>query len=426
MRPKPQPVDNAIGRCFEHIKKYEPQVRAFVEGTFNEEQALDGYTQSILNEHLPLRGKLLGVKDIINVDGHNTRCGSALPQTLFSGAEASCVSKLCEAGATVVGKTVTTEFAISNPGPTRNPRNLAYTPGGSSSGSAAAVAAGFCDIAIGTQTTGSIIRPAGYCGVIGYKPSFGRIARDGVLLFSKSMDHIGLFASNMTTLEEATTVLVDDWNMPDPSNLIEVNIGIPQGSYMDFMNDQVAKQFSDTCTKLEGAFYNIKRLILVNDIVAHNAAIDRLTYGELYRVHDEWYEKYRDIYSPSSRESLELGKTISDQELQQLLAQAREVQLWMQSFMVRSDVDVWVAPVAPDVAPKGLASTGDYRMNAIWSYTGLPIVTIPTGVTEENLPYAIQIVGRYGKDEQLLQVAKRIQDVISISPIQNEWELPDL
>jgi len=262
--------------------------------------------------------------------------------------------------------------------------------------------------------------------VIGYKPSFGRIARDGVLLFSKSMDHIGLFASNMTTLEEATTVLVDDWKMPDPSNLIEVNIGIPQGSYMDFMNDHVAKQFSDTCTKLEGAFNNIKRLILVNDIAAHNEAIDRLTYGELYRVHDEWYEKYRDIYSPSSRESLELGKTISDQELQQLLAQAREVQLWMQSFMVRSDVDVWVAPVAPDVAPKGLASTGDYRMNAIWSYTGLPIVSIPTGVTDENLPYAIQIVGRYGQDERLLQIAKRIQDVIDISPIQNEWELPDL
>jgi len=118
MRPKHQLVDNAIGRCFDHIKKYEPQVGAFVECTFNEELVLDRYTRSILNEHLPLRGKLLGVKDIINVDGHSTRCGSALPHTLFSGAEASCVSKLCEAGASVVGKTVTTEFAISNPGPT--------------------------------------------------------------------------------------------------------------------------------------------------------------------------------------------------------------------------------------------------------------------------------------------------------------------
>lgn len=425
MYPNTQFNDTAIGKHLEYIKKHEPQVHAFVEGTFSEELVLNAYTSAVVNEHLPLAGKLLGVKDIINVDGYSTRCGSALPHTLFSGAEASCISKLREAGAIVAGKTVTTEFAISNPGSTRNPRNLAYTPGGSSSGSAAAVAAGFCDIAVGTQTTGSTIRPAGYCGVIGYKPSFGRIARDGVVLFSKSMDHVGLLASNMEVLEKTAAILVDGWNIQNLGNTAEVNIGLPQGSYMDLACARVAEQFSKTCAALEPAFKSLNSLILVDDIAAHNKAIDRLTYGELYRVHAEWFDMYRDLYSPSSSESLELGKTISDQELQQLLAQAGEMQHWMQTFMIRNGVDVWVTPVAPDVAPKGLASTGDYRMNAIWSYTGLPIVTIPTGVTNENLPYAMQIVGRYGQDEHLLQIAKNMQDVIGINSMKNEWDLPN-
>ena len=171
------------------IAKYEPSVKAFVPGTFVQKKVNDAYKKSnILNRSThPLAGTTLGIKDIINIDGHLTECGSNLPSKLFSGPQASCVTKLLNAGAVFVGKTVTTEFAISDPGLTHNPRNLGHTPGGSSSGSAAAVAAGFCDVALGTQTSGSIIRPAGFCGVIGYKPTFGRIPTDGVLPFSKSM-----------------------------------------------------------------------------------------------------------------------------------------------------------------------------------------------------------------------------------------------
>ena len=193
---------------------------------------------------------LLGVKDIINVDGYPTRCGSALPHGLFDGPQASCVTRLCEAGAIVVGKTVTAEFAISDPGATRNPRNLAHTPGGSSSGSAAAVAAGFCDIAIGTQTSGSTIRPAGYCGVIGYKPSFGRIARDGVFPFSTSMDHVGLFTSNLMTLQAVVPLLVDNWHQLASSVDTPVCIGIPEGSYIDLATKRVAEQFSNVIGRL--------------------------------------------------------------------------------------------------------------------------------------------------------------------------------
>ena len=169
----------------EHIIKYEGRVKSFVKGTFDDNRILEDWkknqSKTIIN--FPLKDLLFGVKDIINVDGYPTRCGSLLPSELFNGSQASCVSTLLNAGAIFAGKTVTAEFAVSDPGETRNPRNLFHTPGGSSSGSGASVAAGFCDIAIGTQTSGSVIRPAGYCGMVGYKPSFGRISRDGVLLF---------------------------------------------------------------------------------------------------------------------------------------------------------------------------------------------------------------------------------------------------
>src|SRR5690606_13419755 len=135
----------------------------------------------------PLYGALVGVKDVFHVDGFVTRAGSKLPPELFAGPEAVCVKRLREAGALIAGKTVTTEFAFFEPGPTRNPHNVAHTPGGSSSGSAAAVAAGMCNLALGTQTIGSVIRPAAYCGIIGFKPSLNRIPTEGLVYFSRTI-----------------------------------------------------------------------------------------------------------------------------------------------------------------------------------------------------------------------------------------------
>ena len=186
------------------------------------------------------------MKDIINVDGYPTRCGSLLPSELFNGSQASCVSTLLNAGAIFAGKTVTAEFAVSDPGETRNPRNLFHTPGGSSSGSGASVAAGFCDIAIGTQTSGSVIRPAGYCGVVGYKPSFGRISRDGVLLFSNSMDHVGVCTRDLDVLEKVLPLLVDGWRFQKPKVNKNTSIGIPKGSYIYLSKPNVLKQFFNT------------------------------------------------------------------------------------------------------------------------------------------------------------------------------------
>src|SRR5258706_6494819 len=159
----------------------------------------------------PLYGIPLGIKDMFHVDGFLTRAGSRLPPELFSGPEAACVRNLRDAGALILGKTISTEFAYFEPGPTRNPHNLEHTPGGSSSGSAAAVAAGFCPLALGTQAIGSTIRPAAFCGIVGFKPTYKRISTKGWILSSEALEHVGIFTQDLAGMELAASLLCQNW-----------------------------------------------------------------------------------------------------------------------------------------------------------------------------------------------------------------------
>jgi len=407
------------------ITKHEPSVKAFVPGTFVRKKVSDAYNKSNTQNRSthPLAGTLMGIKDIINIDGYLTECGSNLPSKLFSGPQASCVTKLLKAGAVVVGKTVTTEFAISDPGLTRNPRNLGHTPGGSSSGSAAAVAAGFCDIALGTQTSGSIIRPAGFCGVIGYKPTFGRIPTDGILPFSKSMDHVGLMASNLDVLEKTLKVIVKDWSEIPYNENDNYNLGVPLGSYIELADSEVTSQYLNIVEKLSSSTYQAKNVTLIEDILKYNDEMDELIHAELYQVHAKWFKHYRDDYKVLSLQSIAAGENVKKERFVHLKEKANAYSSWMQSLMNKEKIDLWVAPTAPTLAPLGLSNTGDFKMASIWSYTGLPVLCLPTGVSINNLPYSIQIIGRYGEDELLLKHAKKIQNIIGELQIKNFWEI---
>ena len=422
-----QPIQSYLmEQRVDYIARYEPSVKAFVDETFDSDRVLDAIVQS--DERLPLKGLLLGVKDIINVDQFPTRCGSVLPARLFNGPQASCATRLFKAGAVMVGKTVTAEFAVSDPGPTRNPRNLNHTPGGSSSGSAAAVAAGFCDIALGTQTSGSVIRPAGYCGTFGYKPSFGRVALDGVLPYSKSMDHIGLFAKDMSTMAATLPILVTDWKNTKDSLVNKPIIGVPMGSYIDLAMPHVSAQFEMIISAIKQMDAIVKPIILCDDIASHNDTHDLIANAELYQIHKSWIKNYWEIYKPMSRAALEFGQNVSNKILMESLNKARKVQSWMQQLMVEHAIDAWIAPVAPDLAPKGIGSTGDFRMNAIWSFTGLPIITFPTGTDNQNLPYSVQIIGRFGRDESLLNISRYLHQAIGVDELPLAWsvERPEL
>ncbi|MFL2798936.1 MAG: amidase [Paracoccaceae bacterium] len=414
-----------MDKKLELIEKYESLVKAFVPTTFSKQVLKDNFeiSQELNKDHYPLAGMFLGIKDIINIDGYPTACGSSLPTDLFSGPQASSVTKLLNAGTVLVGKTVTTEFAISDPGLTRNPRNLAHTPGGSSSGSAAAVAAGFCDIAIGTQTSGSVIRPAGFCGVVGYKPTFNRIPTDGIIPFSKSMDHLGVFASEIDILEETIKVITKDWFQECFHKKGGFKIAVPTGSYMELADSEIKSQFFDFLKKINSSIYTVENFHLVDDISAYNDELDELIHAELYDVHANWFKQYRNYYQPLSRKSIEAGKKVKIERLDQLRSKAHAYSSWLNKFMRDSDIDFWLAPTAPTVAPRGLEYTGDFKMASIWTYTGLPVICLPTGVNQDNLPYSIQLIGRYGEDELLLNHAKNMEAIIGKLELKNFWEL---
>src|SRR5688572_28358817 len=200
----------------DRIEAREPELQALLPETDRRERLLHDARE--LQERFPdctarspLFGIPVGVKDIFQVEGYATRAGSRLPPERFEGPEASCVTSLRQAGALILGKTVTTEFACFAPGPTRNPHRPTHTPSGSSSGSAAAVAAGYCPLALGSQTIGSVIRPAAFCGVVGFKPTFGGVPMDAVVPVAPSLDHVGFFTPDAAGLDLAASVLVPDW-----------------------------------------------------------------------------------------------------------------------------------------------------------------------------------------------------------------------
>ncbi len=398
----------------DEVESKEPQIQAFVSGTFNRNRILDTANDLLEKyphpaDRPPLFGLPIGVKDIFRVHGFPTQCGSRLPPSLFEGVEASCVNKLRQAGAIIMGKTVTAEFAGFEPGPTRNPHNFAHSPGGSSSGSAAGVAIGYFPVALGTQTSGSITRPAAYCGVIGLKPSFGRIPRDGVILYSQSIDHVGIFVRDSELIHSVMQVLVEDWSNENLEIQKKPVVGLPDGPYLKQATQPALDHFFAQMKRLEQKGCEIKRIPLFDDIARINACHDRLVTGEVTRIHAQWYRGYPALYSNRMLESFSRGSHISDEELNELRKQRMDLRKQIQETMRAHHIDCWVCPSATDSAPAGLSSTGDPIMNLPWSNSGLPTISIPSGVDSSGLPHGIQLVGKFMRDEELLDSASKLE-----------------
>ncbi len=271
------------------IDKKESQIKALIPEKNKQERLIkdvDTLRKRFPNTGVrpPLYGVLVGIKDIVNADGFNTKGGSNLPSKLFKGKEASVVTKLKDAGAIVLGKTVTTEFAYFEPGETRNPHNLEHTPGGSSSGSAAAVASGIVPLAIGTQTIGSIIRPAAYCGIVGFKPSFDRIQKDGVIPFSGSADHIGIFTQDIDGIDLAASVLCDNWKS-DKQETNKAIIGAVKGEYLKQATPEIIEFYETKIKQLKEAGYQVKRIDPFENIEEINTKHQAMNAYEFHEVH---------------------------------------------------------------------------------------------------------------------------------------------
>lgn len=325
------------------------------------------------------------------MDGLPTTAGSALPPEELAGPEAAAVSLLKRAGAVVLGKTVTTEFAYFEPGPTRNPRDPSRTPGGSSSGSAAAVAAGYCPVALGTQTIGSIIRPAAYCGVVGYKPTYGRISTQGIVPLAESFDTVGLLAGDVAWVARTAAVLCASWREIGEAPK-RPPLTVPDGPLLDRVEPVAREAFEWQIQRVRHAGYEIRRTKAFAKLDEIERAHKRLMFAEMARVHADWFARYEALYRPRTAAAIREGMDVPLDEQHAL----RASRLWLRSALAGR---VWACPAATGAPPAGLESTGDPIMNLPWTNAGLPAVTIPME------GFGLQIVGEWMRDEELLTLA---------------------
>lgn len=347
-----------------------------------------------------LYGVLVGVKDMFHVEGLPTRAGSQLPPALFAGPEAASVAALRAAGALILGKTVTTEFAYFEPGPTRNPHNLDHTPGGSSSGSAAAVAAGLCPLALGTQTVGSVIRPAAFCGIVGFKPGYGRISTNGVIAFSVSTDHVGLFTQDVAGMTLAAALLCRDWQPAAVQSGALPILGVPEGPYLDQAAPEALTAFAEQVMRLEQAGFTVRRVAAFADIAAITRRHRQMIAAEMARVHTVWFAQHESLYRPRTAAIIREGQDVNDSELAAARAGRAALRTELTELMFQAGVDIWISPAATGPAPVGIDATGDPALNLPWTHAGLPTITLPAGRTANGLPLGLQAAAL--TDERLL------------------------
>jgi Asp-tRNA(Asn)/Glu-tRNA(Gln) amidotransferase A subunit family amidase len=434
-------LEHYIETLFQHVEAVEPEVQALVSEPLRRVRLLEQARRlktrfPVPSERPPLYGIPVGIKDIFHVEGFLTRAGSQLPPhalavgsgTVARGGamEAAVVTRLRDAGALILGKTVTTEFAYFGPGPTRNPHDLNHTPGGSSSGSAAAVAAGMCPLAVGTQTIGSVIRPAAFCGIVGFKPSYGRIPTDGLILFSASADHVGLFTQDVAGMELAAAVVCDGWQQPSPSSQEagrgggradrRLVLGVPEGAYLEQASDEGLAAFGGHLMQLEDVGYSVHRVPVLDDIAGIAKRHRQLIAAEIAHVHAAWFDRYRSLYRPRTVEIILEGQAVSAAALSAGRASQMTLRRELQANMSQAGIDLWVTPAAPGPAPQGIGSTGDPAMNLPWTHAGMPAVTLPAGRAANGLPLGLQCVAPFMADERLLLWASELAAALETRP----------
>lgn len=354
-----------------------------------------------------LYGVLVGIKDVFHVEGMLTRAGSQLPIEELQGAQGAAVSSLLDAGALVLGKTVTTEFAYFGPGPTRNPLNLEHTPGGSSSGSAAAVAAGYCPLAIGTQTIASTIRPAAFCGIVGFKPSYDRIPQAGIIPVAPSVDTVGVFTADVASMSPAAQVLIKDWH--PVSTTTRPVLGVPHGAYLERASLEARAHFDAVLKRLADAGFVIQRVNAFDDFEQVEKRHRALVAAEAAATHAAWFDRYASLYHVKTSELILQGRAIEAATLERARSSRLELRQELGRVMDQQGIDAWITPAATGAAPRTLESTGDPIMSLPWAYVGLPSVAIPSGKNREGLPLGLQMVGQWYRDERLLENARQVE-----------------
>ncbi|NNE63091.1 MAG: amidase [Gammaproteobacteria bacterium] len=410
-------AEELLQNTLQRIEQLEPDIGAWQH--LDTDVALEQARQADLARRSgrstgPLNGVPIGIKDIIDTADYPCEYGTVLRQGRRPPDDAFLISKLREAGTIILGKTVTTELAVYAPGKTRNPYNTDHTPGGSSSGSAAAVACGMVPLAVGTQTNGSVIRPASYCGVFGFKPSFGGISRSGVLSQSKPLDTVGIFARDLQDLALLADVLMvydagDRSMRPAAKPQITQELGVqppiePRLAFVrtpmwDLAEETTKDAFRELIEHANG------RIDIVDLPAEFDHAVDDLgciMKVDLARSYDRYYRQGKDSLSDKLVEIIEGGQKILARDYMDALERIDMYNLLLNEIFF--DYDAILTPSTTAEAPLA-DSTGDPVFCSIWSLCGVPALNLPIFIGEKNLPFGAQLVGQRGDDARLFRTA---------------------
>lgn len=410
-----RPTD-LVEQCLTRIRQYEDRVHAWVrvdeQGARREAERLDDLARQ--DRFLgPLHGIPIGIKDIVDVQGTPTEAGSPLLKGNLAECDAPVVTQLRESGAIILGKTVTTQFACFDPSPTRNPWNPDHTPGGSSSGSAAAVALEMCMAAIGSQTGGSITRPASYCGVAGLKATFGKVDLTGVMPVSGRLDHLGPIARSVDDLATMFAAMTPS----DDSMAVVQRQGKPPTLHMieDYFLDQadadVLAATRAACHTLQRAGAELPRMDLPESFEQVHSSHLCIMAVEAAETNFDRFAQHADGYGPKISSLIEDGLSTLAIDYSAALRHYEQHRPEMEGVFANGIVAL--TPATVTAAPAGLESTGDPKFNSPWSYAGLPTVTMPCGLSTNGMPCGLQLIGPRNGEELLLSVADWCESILA-------------
>ena len=395
--------------CVAQIERYQEQLRAFT--TFDRDHL---FAQLKAFDSEASRSRLfgipVGIKDIMETAGLLTTMGSTIYCNYQPERDATIVAMLKTANALVAGKTETTEFAYFSPGKTRNPHHLDHTPGGSSMGSAAAVAKNMLPLALGTQTAGSVIRPAAYCGVAGYKASHGAVSLAGVCGFAQSLDSIGFFVRQVRDLLVVRQALFGA-SMKWQSLPTTLRVGLVKTPHWQLAQPAQRQVVETACNRLAQMGHQISEVqIGPSDGALTEAQMTVMAYEGCRSLSME-YAKFADLLSDPIKQLIENGRTVSLESYQDALNLAA---LWQQKLVkLFGEVDVLITPSAPGEAPKGLSNTGDPIFSRMWTLLKVPCIHLPFGTGTNGLPLGIQLIGPFNQDDRLISLAHHVETCLA-------------
>lgn len=393
--------DLMVALCRDAVVRKDPLIKAFVHTAQDATIGAEG----------PLAGIALGIKDIFDTFDQPTSYGSQAYKDHRPRVDAAIVDLARRRGATIIGKTATAEFAFFHPAETVNPHNPAHTPGGSSSGSAAAVAAGMIPAAIGTQTGGSVVRPAAFCGVAGFKPSFRLLPTTGMKHFAPSLDTVGLFAAGVIDVAMLAALLTGRDLAPlsdePPLDLSTIRVALYRCTQLEDADPDMRSALAKAADLAADAGFDVGEIGEPEAMALAREAHPTIQDHEAGLACGPDLARLREALSPMLIETLERGQAITPAQYDEARRHAKRGRGAARALF--GEVDILLTPSAPGAAPRGLATTGDPRFNKLWTLLGTPAINIPGFTDAAGLPLGIQAIARFGRDKALLTAATRLE-----------------